>query len=82
MDLAKLVSGGGQAKGVYKNLAYKIGSYQITGNITSDPVPGALHLPDHACLNAAGKEVYVDIQGWHLFLKDITVQKDIKMDQV
>ncbi|CAL8463380.1 g2914 [Coccomyxa elongata] len=52
LDLAKLVSGGGQAKGVYQDLAYKI-----------------------------GKEVYIDVQGWHLFLKDITVQKDIKMDQ-
>jgi len=30
----------------------------------------------------AGKEVYVDVQGWHLFLKEITVEKDVKMHQV
>ena len=30
----------------------------------------------------AGKEVYVDVQGWHLFLKEITVDKDVKMHQV
>ena len=29
-----------------------------------------------------GKEVYVDVQGWHLFLKEITVDKDVKMHQV
>ncbi|CAL5223716.1 g6271 [Coccomyxa viridis] len=28
-----------------------------------------------------GKEVYVDVQGWHLFLKEITVEKDVKMHQ-
>ena len=33
----------------------------------------------YAC---AGKEVYVDVQGWHLFLKEITVEKDVKMHQV
>ncbi|EIE27452.1 hypothetical protein COCSUDRAFT_64238 [Coccomyxa subellipsoidea C-169] len=52
LDLAKLVSGGGQAKSVYGDLAYKI-----------------------------GKEVYVDVQGWHLYLKDVTVDKDLKMHQ-
>lgn len=30
----------------------------------------------------AGKEVYLDIQGWHLFLKDVTVSSDVKMHQV
>lgn len=26
--------------------------------------------------------MYVDVQGWHLYLKDITVEKDLKMNQV
>jgi hypothetical protein len=30
---------------------------------------------------AAGKDIYVDIQGWHLFLKDITVTSDMKLAQ-
>lgn len=33
------------------------------------------------CDVVAGKEVYVDVQGWHLFLKEITVEKDVKMHQ-
>ena len=24
----------------------------------------------------------MDVQGWHLFLKEITVEKDVKMHQV
>ena len=35
----------------------------------------------HAPLRA-GKEIYVDVQGWHLYLKDIHVDTDITMDQV
>lgn len=29
----------------------------------------------------AGKDVHVDVNGWHLFLRDITVTQGIKMDQ-
>ncbi|CAK0785146.1 hypothetical protein CVIRNUC_008352 [Coccomyxa viridis] len=28
-----------------------------------------------------GKEIYIDIQGWHLYLRDLHVETDITMDQ-
>ncbi len=30
---------------------------------------------------AAGKDIYIDINGWHLFLKDITAAPDVKLNQ-
>jgi len=29
-----------------------------------------------------GKEIYVDVQGWHVYLKDIQMDTDTTMDQV
>lgn len=46
------------------------------------PVIFAPHQPPQPGPIAAGKEVYVDVQGWHLYLKDVTVEKDLKMNQV
>lgn len=55
------------------------------GHITNS---SCVHLPSQAvgsklllCMYA-GKDVYVDVQGWHLFLKEITVEKDVKMHEV
>lgn len=33
------------------------------------------------CLLAAGRDVYIDISGWHLFLRDISVSPSLKMHQ-
>ena len=32
-------------------------------------------------LHDAGKDVHVDVNGWHLFLRDITATQGLKMDQ-
>ncbi|KAK9809445.1 hypothetical protein WJX73_008183 [Symbiochloris irregularis] len=32
--------------------------------------------------NLIGKDVHVDVNGWHLYLKDITATKGLKLDQV
>ena len=33
-------------------------------------------------MSSAGKEVYVDVNGWHLYLRDISVPgKDAKLSQ-
>lgn len=51
LDLAKLVaSEGSKTKGVYDELAYRI-----------------------------GRDVYVDIAGWHLFLRDMSAVPGLKM---
>lgn len=36
------------------------------------------HLPAHMCLHA-GKDVYVDLQGWHVYLKDLSAAPNVKM---
>ena len=30
---------------------------------------------------SAGKDIYVDVNGWHLFLRDITAGPDLKLNQ-
>lgn len=32
-------------------------------------------------LLSAGKDIYIDVNGWHLFLKDVTAAPDVKLNQ-
>lgn len=29
----------------------------------------------------SGKDIYIDVNGWHLFLKDVTAAPDVKLNQ-
>lgn len=81
LDLAKLVSGGGQAKSAYKDLAYKIGAHLPSSSGEAHCIATLTLICPKLC-HSTGKDIYVDVQGWHLYLKDVTVEKDLKMNQV
>ena len=89
LDLANLVSGGGGSKTAYDGLASKIGACagpplerccircdgSLVGKLVlclsawvSQSGPGL-----ERAVPATGKEVYVDVNGWHLYLRDISV---------
>ena len=35
-----------------------------------------------SCVDGVGTDVYVDINGWHLYLKDISVTPDLKLHEL
>jgi hypothetical protein len=83
LDLTHLVaSSGNSKKSAYDDLAYSIGAH------TSASEGAAIRInPQHACATTspdttpgAGKDVYVDLSGWHLFLRDMTASPGLKMN--
>lgn len=86
LDVSKLVSSGGTSqKTPYDDLATKLGAQRDCAHAH------LFHI--HACLRPcaeqarnppcdAGQDLYADLQGWHLFLKDMKGSQGLKMSQV
>jgi hypothetical protein len=79
MDLTSLVAQNSGAKSPYEQLANAIGEEPRT---RVQPTSHQILL--HACKNPsgshpAGRDVYVDVAGWHLYLRDMTAAPGLKM---